>query len=355
MIQYLKKAEKFRSLSKFKEAAKYYVLAANKNPSYDACYGLGDMYRMIGEFRKALWAYKKAYWFIKNNKVPVAKSADIDMGAGMAFRALMDYKRSSKLFINAREMYKLINDTEGAAYALWCLGGLNRITGDLRGAIKNLDKSLVLFKKSGNKSSVAYALCARGGTLRIMGRFKKSLTCYRVANKYFVKCKDIFGQAYSNCGMGSAVRMLGKYRLSEARYKKAERLYSSFKDEINYAYVLWGHANTLLCLGKFTEAGKLNKKAGGLFRKWKDERGLVYILLQAGELERNSGSKVRAIKFFKRAIRISRKHGLKIEEIYGQMGVYLTTKKGLNPIQKYDKFNTKWYSVLKKNSILNFP
>ena len=355
MIQHLKKAEKFRTLSKFKEAAKYYALAAKKDPSYDACYGLGDMYRMIGEFRKALWAYEKAYGFIKKNMIPVSKCADIDMGAGMAFRALMDYKRSSKLFVNAREMYKLINDTEGVAYALWCLGGLNRITGDLRSAIKNLDKSLVLFKKANNKSSVAYALCARGGTLRIMGRFKESLQCYKIANKYFVKVKDTFGQAYSNCGMGSAVRMLGKYRLSEARYKKAERLYSSFKDEINIAYVLWGHANTLICLGGGKKAKKLNKKAGHLFEKWKDERGLVYILLQEGEIERNAGNKVKALKLFEKAVKISRKHGLKIEQIHGEMGIYLTTKKGLNPVKKYDKFSTKWQSVLKKNSILNFP
>jgi tetratricopeptide (TPR) repeat protein len=155
--------------------------------------------------------------------------------------------------------------------------------------------------------------------------------------------------------MGSANRMLGLYRVSDALSKKAEKLYSSFLDEINYSYVLWGHANTLLCLGKYKEAEKLNKKAAELFKKWKDERGLVYVLLQEGELERNAGSKVRAVKLFKKAVEISRKHGLKIEVIHSEMGVYLTTLKGKNPIKKYDKFSAKWYSVLKKNSILNFP
>ncbi|MEI6846085.1 MAG: hypothetical protein WCK36_03450, partial [Candidatus Firestonebacteria bacterium] len=191
--------------------------------------------------------------------------------------------------------------------------------------------------------------------LRLRGDFRGYLACYRTANKYFIKNKDTFGRAYSNCGMGSANRMLSNYRLSEKLYKKAEKLYSSFKDEINFSYVLWGHANTLLCLGKFNEAGKLNRKAGRLFKKWKDERGLVYIILQAAELSRNLGKKAKALDLFKRAILISRKHGLKIEKIHGEMGVYRITEKGSDPVKKYAKLSTKWQSVLKKNSILNFP
>jgi len=352
MIQHLKKAEKFRTLSKFKEAAKYYALASAGNRNPEALLGLGDMLRMTGNFKKAKTTYLSVMNISKNDNLLYADAA---VGCGMSCRGSMDYKNSEKYLKMAGKIYLKESDVEGLAFSLWTLGGLHRIKGNLKKAIASLDTALALYKKLKDKKNIAYALCARGGTLRIMGRFKESLTCYKVANKYFVKYKDIFGQAYSNCGMGSAVRMLGKYGLSDARYKKAEKLYLSFKDEINYAYVLWGHANTLLCLGKYKDAGKLNKKAGGLFKKWKDERGLVYILLQAGELERNGGSKVRAIKFFKKAVKISKKHGLKIEQIHGEMGLYLSDKKGLNPIRKYDKYSTKWQSVLKKNGILNFP
>jgi tetratricopeptide (TPR) repeat protein len=222
MLNFLEQADKLRCQSKFKQAAKYYALAAEKNPGYESYYGLGDMLRMIGLYQKALQAYKKAKRFILKDAL---KSADIFMGKGMALRAVMEYKTAAACFLKAGEKYKLLKDPEGTAYSLWCLGGLCRIMGKPGEALKAFDQALALYKKSKNGEYVAFALCGRGGTLRILGRYKESLQCYKTANKYFTSQKDTFGRAYSNCGMGSANRMLGRYNISAALYKKAEKLF----------------------------------------------------------------------------------------------------------------------------------
>lgn len=349
------KAERFRKEYKYFEAVKYYKNALRKEASVEILMGLADVYRMVGNFKESVSLYGKC---IKISKMLDDEQLYIDglVGYGMAKRGMGEYDEAYRYLNLANMLYEEFSDEYSGAFCKWCIAGYYRIKGNLKESLEYFKMSLSIFRKNRIREGEAYALCGMGGTLRIMGDFKKSLLNYKRANEIFKKIRDKFGLAYSSCGMGSAYRMLGRYDESSKYYNIAAKIYESIHDKIDYAYVLWGFGNTLIAQGKLEDAAGYNKMTTDMFRKVDDKRGLVYGLLQLGEICRLVDKKHNAIICFKNAFKVSADLGLKLEVIHAKLGLFLCGAIKSNPIKEYNKFNTKWVSVLKRiNQVLNFP
>lgn len=288
MNSFLEVAEKARTQSQFKKAQGIYRGLLRKKDleaeiKIEAYLGLADAERIQGLFPQALIHYQQAARLFKGRHGKACWDAQV--GWALAARACGRPKEAHVILQKALAVYRKEKDFEGQAFVHWALGGTLRISGNMKGGLKELLTALEMFKSLKNSEGVAYTCCALGGIYRMLGRYSDSGNYYREANRRMRQRKDIFGIAYSYCGLGNVERMAGRFQRALPFYRKAEKLYGTIGDQVSYAYTLWSIGTTYKMLGQFTQAHKAFYKADQLFKKTGDTRGRIYSLLGFAEVE----------------------------------------------------------------------
>ncbi len=318
MTSLLRKAEKAREGSRFKDAQTLYQAILRRSrldtgDKVEALLGLADVERIQGYFPRSLNHYQKvarlldrhdnAYW-------------DAQVGWALAARASGKPRQALALIQRALAVYRKEKDREGQAFTHWALGGTLRIAGRMKEGLRELQTSFQMFKASGNSEGVSYACCALGGLYRMLGRYGESGKYYREANRRMRRRKDTFGTAYSYCGLGNVERMAGRFRRALPFYRKAENLYGAIGDRVSYAYTLWSIGTTHKMLGRYAEARQAFQKADGLFQKTGDTRGRIYTLLGFAEILFLRGERTKGDCFWKKAAAVADKSDFAWEKLH---------------------------------------
>lgn len=312
------KAEYKDSLMLFKKALSISKRHGILDGALDSTIAMADIYRMTGNFDKAIKNYEDALEACEalGNKLT---AADCMVGIGLSLRAMGIWKEAVRFISGARGIYEKKKDIRGIAFSLWAEAGALRVAGDITKAIKKFKKSKDIFSRAGDKSGVAYALCGLGGTHRISGKFKESLDYYKQANEIFKVLKDRFGTAYSHCGIGNAFRMLDKYSDALKHFNGATVIYENIGDIVSYSYTLWSLANVYKMEGDFDNARLYIKKALRNFRRTKDPRGIIYCGLTLGEIDFMEGKRGVAEKRFLSALVSAATHNFKLEKCHAEI------------------------------------
>lgn len=320
MNSLLKKAEKARQSSQFKQARVIYQTILRRplvglDEKVEAFLGLADMERIQGLFSQAIRHYEQGARLSK--KQGGERNWDARVGWALAARAFGRPREAMAVLKKTMAFYRKKKDLPGLAFAHWALGGTLRITGEMKEGLKELQAALALFKKLRDSEGVSYTCCALGGIFRMLGHYAQSGKYYREANHRMRLRQDTFGTAYSYCGLGNVERMAGRFKQALLFYRKAEKLYATIGDRVSYAYTLWSIGTTYKMLGLYARARQAFQKADKLFKKTGDTRGRIYTLLGFSEVEWLCGkSRKYLFRYFKSAEDIAKSNDFGWEKLH---------------------------------------
>ncbi|MCS7215176.1 MAG: tetratricopeptide repeat protein [Thermodesulfovibrio sp.] len=318
------KAEQLRLKGYFRESLKlwkkiYKKAVKNHDTTMivDCLIVLGDLNRILGDFKNAEFHYSEAIELSDalNNKIA---KADALTGFALSKKATGQWREALKLIRKARKIYENNKDKKGIAFTFWAEGAIWRFGGRIEKSLQNFHKSLTLFRKLKENQSLGYVYCGLGGSSRIYGNYENSMRYYRMANKIFNNTGDRFGIAYSYCGIGNAYRMMNDIENAENNFKIAIKIYNNIGDIVSSSYTLWSMAMLDILRKKYTEALRYIKNAEKNFKKCNDPRGFIYCKLQRGMIHYMKRRKNLANKYFYEALYEAKKYDFALEKRYAQ-------------------------------------
>lgn len=291
-------AEEARSTCHYKKAGKLYQKALKERKVPQAwCYmGLGDCYRMQGDFPMALKHYQRVLDLTEEE----ALYYEALVGKALALRALCCHEEGLSLLRQALTYYEKEEDLEGLAYLHWALGGTLRLKGAFLEGVSHLKKALELHQAIENTEGLTYAYCALGGIHRILGAYDESWRYYHQAHQLAKKREDRFAIAYSHCGLGNVFRMQERWEEGLNHFYKAEKHYQAIGDRISYAYTLFSMGMTYGFMGEKEKSLKTFDKAFDYFTQTRDPRGKAYVWMGKALLTRDKDAPHQALALTKR-------------------------------------------------------
>ncbi len=318
----LKEAEALRGECRFNESLKLFKKAlslskenSNLDEVIDSELAIADIYRIKGDFDKALFEYSEVIEICDAIGFERTK-ADAMVGMALSMKAKGFWKEALKNIKKANSFYIKEKDRKGLAFSFWAEGSILRVKGDIKGAITKFNEARDIFDEQGFKSGIGYALCGLGGAHRMAGDNDKSMFYYKEANNIFTLLNDKFGTAYSYCGIGNAYRMENDYKTAMDFFIKATKLYEEFGDIVSHSYTLWSMANVCKMREDLKGAENYLNKAIVNFKKTKDMRGIAYCYLTNGEIELMRGDYEKAKVLFKKAFQITNSFDFMLERCY---------------------------------------
>ncbi len=156
---------------------------------------------------------------------------------------------------------RALGDEQAEARALFMLGNLRLLTGDLDGAIGALRLAQGLFERQGN---IAYALACRqsiGRALLLMGHPEEAKTQF----EQVAQSENWHNRWEATVAIAAVNEWMGDFKSAMERLDEAEELSSQAPTEkdaqIVHMFVTANRANVYLACGDFTEAEKLAQAA----------------------------------------------------------------------------------------------
>ncbi len=128
-------------------------------------------------------------------------------GLGDIYRLLGQYDDADEAYTASVKFYNVINDLKGKAQSLSGLGRLYVYQDKYEDAIKNYNAALNLYVQLGelhglDQRNEAYVLVGLADVYRIIAEYSDAESCYHSAMASFIKVEDKFGEA--NCLVGLA-------------------------------------------------------------------------------------------------------------------------------------------------------
>jgi tetratricopeptide (TPR) repeat protein len=277
-----------------------------------------DVYRIIGEFGKAIQYYSDALELCEGLCNDLTAAAAM-VGLGLSYRAVGMWRKAMVLIDKAIKTYTATGDRKGLAFALWAKAGALRVAGRIPATIETFLEARRIFKAIRFESGLAYALAGLGGAHRVAGMADDSLRYYLKANEIFTRLGDTFGTAYTHCGIGNAYRIKGDFRRAGTHFRKATRLYASIGDIVSYSYTLWSMATLSKLKGDHETAKKHIAEARKNFRRTRDPRGLIYCDLADGEMAWIEGRDKSAIRLVWKALASATAYRFRLEQCHARL------------------------------------
>ncbi len=222
----------------------------------------GNVYRKLGDFKKAIEAYLKALQISQsaNDGNGIARSFN---GLGISYNLLGDYDKSLESFLSSLRTYEQYEDKTGTADAVnnvgihyWSLGKLNEALdyylraleirkeiGDIEDIAASLNNIGDIYSDLGKTDSAlhyfleALNLLEDHGNndlifaLQInIGLLYSDLNDYSKAMEYYQKGLDIADKIGDNWGMATTFNYIGTTHLKSSNYSKAEQFFSQSLD-----------------------------------------------------------------------------------------------------------------------------
>ncbi len=320
----ISKAETLRANAQYDQSLKLYknAFVLSKKSSYingliDSTLCIADIYRIKGDFKKAIEKYDEAIEMSDALGFETTV-ADAMVGRSLSLKAMGLWSEAFRNIKKPFAYYKKIKDKKGMGFSLWAQGAILRVKGDITGSIAKFNEAKICFSEIRFNSGIGYSLCGLGGSCRIAGMNEQSMEYYKQANKIFGALKDKFGRAYSYCGIGNAYRMINDHDIAMDYFNKASQLYEEFGDIVSYSYTLWSMANVFKIKNDIGNTKIYLDKALKNFQKTKDMRGIAYCRLTQGELEWMGGNHAKAVKIFKSALQITDSYDFALERCHAK-------------------------------------
>ena len=212
-----------------------------------------------------------------------------------------DWKAAASTCEQIVSIARALGDEEAEAKALFKLGNLRLLMGDLDGAVSALRQAQGLFERQGNNP---YALACRqsiGRALLLMGHPEEAEQQFEQA----AKSENWHNRWEATVALAAVAEWVGDFRTAMERLDEAEELSSQAPTErdaqIARMFISANRANVYLACGDFEEAEKLAKEVLKIAEQLGDRDQQLEALLTIAVCQRHLGKWVDAYENASRA------------------------------------------------------
>ena len=318
----------YRSLGDFRKAIEYHekhleiaIEVGNRVGEGSTHGNLGNAYWSLGDFRKAIEYHEKHLEIAIEVAHRVGEGIAYG-GLGNAYQSLGDFRKAIEYHEKNLEIAIEVGDRVGEGSAYGNLGNAYQPLGDSRKAIEYLEKSLETAIEVGNR-------VGEGSTYANLGNAYDSLGDLPKAIEYHEKCLEITkevgdrfveGRAYGN--LGNAYKSLGDFRKAIEYHEKRLEIAVEISDRVGEGKAYGSLGNAYNSLGDFRKAIEYHEERLEIAIEVGDRYGEGSAYGGLGNAYQSLGHHRKAIEYHEKCLEITKEVGDRVGEgsAYGNLG-----------------------------------
>ena len=294
-----------QAIEKIKEALPLLRSVNDQANEAVALMGIGRVYTMLGEKRKALDYYTQA--------LPVYRAAGNRRGEAMADRhtgeAYIDLGEKQKALdylAQALPLYRAISDRQGEAITLNSMALVHSELGEKQKALEYYEQSLLLCRAIGDRHGEAVTLNGIALLYSDLGQKQKALDHYAQALPLRREVKDRRGEAVTLNNIGKLYYDLGEQQKALDYYAQALPILRALGDPQGEALTLNNIGAAYIDLGEKQKALDYYTQALPIFQRISDRRGQAIALSNIGKVYYQLGERAKALDYHTQALALKR-------------------------------------------------
>lgn len=182
------------------------------------------------------------------------------------------------------------------AKALYAAGGLAFLRGDFKEARDELEESVMLWRRVGNKRRLGYSLIILGMVALHQGRPEEGREYEEESVRIFEEVDDPWGLALSLNDLGNVLNETGNTEQGQLHYERSLALWRELDDKWGYSLTLGNMGQLALWNGNYIVARELQLQALSIRRAEGDHWGFAESLRRLGNVFITQNDYVQAAK-----------------------------------------------------------
>ena len=214
-----------------------------------------------------------------------------------------------------------VGDGPAQADALIRLGDVRRLTGDHRGAVRDLEEALRVYHAVGDPLGQAGALTSLGIVWQLTGDSPAAVKALDEALSAYRAAGDRRGQAYTLTYLGRMRLTAGDYQAAAQDLREALALHAAAGDQLGQAGALTSFGRLERLTGHYPAAIRNLEAALGIHRALGYQLGQVHALVDLGDARRAAADHPGAVRDLQEALDLARQLGSPGDEAHALAGL----------------------------------
>jgi len=214
------------AISKYEETVQLWRRLQDEQGEANALRGLANLYRTVGDLKKAEENYNAAIALWQKSADPQCE-AYLLIDLGLARQNLLSPDSALGVYNEALLKFQNAKDSKGEALANYSLGLANARLGKLSEALKFYETALKIYQATGDSFLEARTLNNIGGAYGILGEHDKALELYGKALTILRELKDQYREGILINNIGQIYNDLGDWQKAKESYQQALSIYKS--------------------------------------------------------------------------------------------------------------------------------
>ncbi|XP_044170126.1 tetratricopeptide repeat protein 28-like, partial [Acropora millepora] len=282
---------------------------------------LGNAYRSLGDFRKAIEYHEK------HLEIAIEVGHRIGEGnaygsLGNAYDSLGDFRKAIEYHEKHLEIAKEVSDRVGEGSAYGNLGNAYQSLGDFRKAIEYHEKHLEIAKEVSDRVGEGGAYGNLGNAYQSLGDFQKAIEYHEKHLEIAIEVGDRVGEGGAYGNLGNAYRSLGDFRKAIEYHEKHLEIAKEVSDRVGEGNAYGNLGNAYQSLGDFRKAIEYHEKDLEIAIEVGDRVGEGNAYGNLGNAYQSLGDFRKAIEYHEKHLEIAIEVGHRVGEgsAYGNLG-----------------------------------
>ncbi|KAG8917105.1 hypothetical protein FRC01_002663, partial [Tulasnella sp. 417] len=228
---------------------------------------------------------------------------------GDIYRIQGNYTKAVETYAQAQDIYSRIGDDRGRASAILSLGQAHYIQYKFADAEAAYAQAQQIFTRINNDLGLANTTRALGEVYRHQSKFAEAEAAYAQAQEVYIRLGNEMGRASTVWGLGESYRNQSKFTEAEAAYMEAQEIYARIGHDQGIMSAIRGLGHVYNGQKKYDEAKKAYLQAREISARTGDVLAEANSLRGLGHIHRKQGLGTEAAQFFAQA-----------RDLYAQIG-----------------------------------
>jgi tetratricopeptide (TPR) repeat protein len=284
---------------------------------------LGELYIGRGRYRDALRLYEELLQQQKMNEVSKFEITRTLMQLSNVCAILNQYEKAEQFANEGIEICESHDDLPGEAWLLYSLGTSYRLKGDIKKAVKFLQRSYRSFSELGDEYCIAFTRLHLGRVYTLDGQLEKAKRCLKKSREDFSqRIASKYDEANTILFLGNIYRFEGKWQKAEQCYHEALMIHEGMHSEREIAPLYGSLGIVSYKQGKRTQALEYLKKSYNMKLKQEYNRGRAITLLYFGDYYAEDNEWNKAIAAYKSSSRLADDLGAIYPQVAARLKLY---------------------------------
>ncbi|KAA3600853.1 MAG: hypothetical protein DWQ06_08505 [Calditrichaeota bacterium] len=269
-----------------------------------------ELYRLIGNFEKAISVSEKCLQESKELKLRNLEALSLNE-IGIIATTQSDFKKAKKYFEMQLKISEDLDDKIGIGKAIGHIGLIFSDRGEFDKAINCFEKQLEISKELEDENGISKAIGHIGLIHSEKGEFEKAMKCVEQSLKIKEKLKDKLGISNVIGNMGNVFSDQGNFKRAMLCYKKQLKLKKELGDKRGISIAVGNMGLVYTDQGEFKKAIKSYEVQFAISNELGDKMGASIALGNLGVVSKSKGDLDKAIEYLENSLEICEKLGSK--------------------------------------------